>query len=135
MLFEKLYTFVLEKKTKIGLVENNFKISLKMNKSIYKNFKIHSSMTISINQVETHPWHISIIFEQNLVSSFGEEDENIIVDGGMMPMTDRTTDNDPSYKFSLLYTTAELTFMVFFSKYCSLNNALYIVYLILPKNH
>ena len=57
-------------------------------------------MTIWTNLVKTHPRYIPTEFEENLVSSFGE-DENAIVNRQTTP------DDDPSYKLSF-YTTAEL---------------------------
>ena len=56
--------------------------------------------------VEAHPMYIPTKFEENLASSFGEDDENVIVNGW--------TNDDPSHKLSLLYRTAELK-MDFFS--------------------
>ena len=46
-------------------------------------------------------------FQENLANGFGEENENVIVNG--WHVTDGTTDDDPSYMYKLsLYTTAEL---------------------------
>ena len=67
----------------------------KKNKKIHKKSKNHWTVTIWTNLVETHPRYIATKFEVNLADGFGEEVENVIVDGRQ---TDdgRTTDDRPS---------------------------------------
>ena len=62
-----------------------------MNKKIHKKSKNHWSVTIWTNLVKAHPMHIPTKFEVDVANGFGEEVENVIVDGRR-----QTTDDGPS---------------------------------------